>query len=153
MPRKEQYQRWKKNNPEIIKKLRDYNKKWNTENKEKCVKYCLKWQKKNPNKVRDWKEANKDKRVEYSFKSYYKNKDKIIPKKYKATKLFRKKYPEKYKAQQLAKTYIKIPKRYKCDVCKKQLAKDRHHPDYSKPFMVYLVCRSCHYKLNEGIIK
>lgn len=44
---------------------------------------------------------------------------------------------------------IKIPKDYLCEVCDKSLATNRHHKDYNKPFLVDLVCKKCHIKLDK----
>lgn len=57
---------------------------------------------------------------------------------------WRKKYPEKIRAVNIANRKIKIPKGEKCTMCKKRLATDKHHPDYSKPLKVIFLCRKCH---------
>jgi len=52
---------------------------------------------------------------------------------------------EKWKAQVLARK-IKIPKGTLCCICKKELAKIKHHEDYSKPLKIKFVCYRCHNK-------
>ena len=63
---------------------------------------------------------------------------------------WRNKNPEKYKAEYLSYNKIKIPESIKCEICNRNLAKERHHPDYSEPLYVQFVCINCHRtKLNR----
>jgi len=100
-------------------------------------------------------ENNKEKIKEY----YQKNKERILKKskewktknKEKLNENFKKdclKYPLHHKARSLAQK-IKIPKGKLCEVCNKELAKERHHKDYEKPLEVILVCVSCHKVLDK----
>jgi hypothetical protein len=61
------------------------------------------------------------------------------------TEEFRKwrgKNPEKYKAQQIVNTQIKLGKieRSFCKVCGKTCNIQAHHPDYSKPLKIIWLC-------------
>lgn len=117
--------------------------------------YQSKWYIKNREKIK-----NRSK-VYYNIhrkESIYKNKKwrENHPQK---TKLFRtenqkryiKKYPDKVRAHRIANKKIKITEGFLCEICKKEKAKHKHHPDYSKPLEVVLVCIKCHNKLhNEG---
>ncbi len=40
-----------------------------------------------------------------------------------------------------------------CTICKKNKAQDRHHPDYSKPKEVILVCKQCHKDIHKDTSK
>ena len=55
---------------------------------------------------------------------------------------------EKMKVYSLIRRKIIIPKNTLCEICKINLAIDRHHEDYSKPFEVIFVCKRCHNILN-----
>jgi hypothetical protein len=111
----------------------------------------------------EWYAMNRDIRLEKCREYYVKNKTKILElnKKWREehpieTRYMRSKnqkdyeirYPEKIKAHQLANNKIKIVKGIMCEICKKEQAKHRHHPDYSKPLEVVLVCIKCHNKLH-----
>ena len=50
----------------------------------------------------------------------------------------------KNKARALAHSYIKIIPNTLCQRCNNNLAKERHHTDYSKPLEVRLLCKECH---------
>ena len=58
---------------------------------------------------------------------------------------------KKQKANVLA--YKKYPslKGIVCEVCKKEKAVHRHHPDYNKPLLVKLVCWKCHGKIHAQL--
>jgi len=45
---------------------------------------------------------------------------------------------------------IKIPKYCKCELCHKRLAKEKHHPDYSRPLNVIFVCIKCHKEVHKN---
>ena|SRR3990167_2989851 len=59
----------------------------------------------------------------------------------------KKKYELKWKARSLAWNKIKIPLNTLCSICHKNYAKERHHPDYSKPLDVLFVCKKCHERI------
>ena len=62
---------------------------------------------------------------------------------------YRKKYPKKYLAQTIAGNHIKIEKA-KCSICQKSLSKIiKHHPNYSKPFFIIIMCYQCHNKIHS----
>ena len=57
--------------------------------------------------------------------------------------------PQKRKAKALARK-IKIPEEQICEMCKKNLATEKHHEDYSKPLEVIFCCRNyCHAILDK----
>lgn len=60
-------------------------------------------------------------------------------------------YPNKIKARNKANYYIKIPKGQMCERCKKRLAKQKHHEDYSKPLKVEFLCNQCHDKIEKAV--
>lgn len=43
-----------------------------------------------------------------------------------------------------------ISKPYKCSICENTKNIHGHHTDYTQPFKVTWVCRSCHYKIHSG---
>ena len=61
---------------------------------------------------------------------------------------YKKRYPQKRKAHKAVYNAIYCGKiqcasSFKCAFCQKQ-AKQYHHPDYAKPFLIVPVCRKCH---------
>jgi len=131
-------------------KNKGYGKIWRTKNRKKCRQYSLKWNRNNQDKINEYRNRTKVReRLRIIDKqNYYKHRKEKIEKKQIRTKEFRKKYPERAKAQNQAKYKIKIPKGKKCQICEKRLAKVRHHEDYSKPLEVILCCKICHYQLD-----
>jgi len=49
----------------------------------------------------------------------------------------------KSKARNIANNKIKIPIGQICEWCKKRLATEKHHEDYSKPLEVMYLCSRC----------
>ncbi|KKM69050.1 hypothetical protein LCGC14_1454700 [marine sediment metagenome] len=115
---------------------KENNKRYYKKNKEKVIK-----------KVREYQEENKDKISEYQKENAKKWAKKNPNKINKATKEYRKRNPEKKKA------WIKVERKIKieglCVRCKKVPAQHRHHPDYSKPLLVQLICRKCHKEIHS----
>jgi hypothetical protein len=101
-----------------------------------------------------WRKKHPDKYKRLSIASYYNLKEKIKTDPEKAeeyskyckekTYRWRQKYPEKYSAQRIAQKSIDIPEGQICERCNKELATERHHPDYSVPSWVELLCKKCH---------
>ena len=58
-------------------------------------------------------------------------------------------YRDKCKARRIAQAYMKV-KMGVCYFCKNATI-EMHHPDYSKPILVYPVCKKCHNKLHTLI--
>jgi len=103
-------------------------------NKERFKKYYKEYAKKNREKLRlklkRWRKANPKKSVA-SFRRYIK------------------KYPIRYRAHTIAMNNIKL-KNKKCKSCDTKEDLHRHHPDYSKPLNVIILCRSCHTEIHRG---
>lgn len=134
-------------------KIRESRKKYRKENSEKVRKWQKKWREENKDHIknykRDYRKNNKIKIKQYLQKPEVKEKRKKCYTK--ANKKHCKKYPERIKARNMARSHIKIPKGQLCEECNKNLAKERHHEDYSKPLEVILVCGKCHNKLYKLI--
>lgn len=61
----------------------------------------------------------------------------------KVAEAWRKKYPERSRAQQRAKRAHQLtPER--CEGCGLKKRLERHHPDYSRPTDVVFLCKPCH---------
>src|SRR3990167_1737113 len=106
-----------------------------------CVnKKSAKWRKENSEYVESCKPKKRKMDLEYQ-----KNKSATIPGyKTEEYRVYREKYPEKYKAQQRANQAIlsgKI-KRSPCEVCgeNRKYRVHAHHDDYSKPYEVRFLC-------------
>lgn len=61
---------------------------------------------------------------------------------------YAKKYPERITANELAKRKVKLNEF--CEFCG-NIARDRHHPDYSKPLEVLHLCKSCHQQIHSEL--
>jgi hypothetical protein len=85
---------------------------------------------------------------EYSKKQYLKRKKsgKVIQNTYNMMK----KYPEKFRARQLAQYAVKIGtiKKSPCEVGKEEKAQ-MHHPDYTKPLEIKWLCIKHHRELHR----
>lgn len=122
--------------------------KYEIEHRNKTYKeYQKKWWVENKDKIRGYKAKRHDKILEYERKR-------------KKTKAFKDKLKEEYQknkekflARQKANKYITIPKGKLCEICNKELAKYKHHNNYSKPLEVIFCCSMCHNKLDRGLVK
>jgi len=80
-------------------------------------------------KANEWRKKNPQKAIEQTNK-------------------WRKNNPKKRNAEARAQRNIKIPPGKLCEICKKNLATQRHHPDYSKPLDIVMLCTKCHVNLH-----
>lgn len=111
-----------------------YAKEWRKKNKDKWYKRINEWKEENRDHIREWnRNYNKRNRKRFSINA----------------KKYRQKYPEKIKAHNKAKN-IEIIKGKLCEICNINLAKEKHHPNYFKPFDVKFLCVSCHNKTHIG---
>ena len=69
----------------------------------------------------------------------------------KNTELYRKRHPERAKAQRLAQHKTKLGQ--KCEKCESNLKLVRHHPDYDFPLQVITLCEVCHNKIHNPKIE
>lgn len=106
-------------------------KEWYQKNREERLAYQKKYNK-----------SHREDRSKYQEEWGKKNPDKIN----KSVKRYRKKNPHKKKVWDKAKN-IKL--QGMCQICHKRKSTDRHHPDYSKPREVILVCKQCHKDLHS----
>jgi hypothetical protein len=97
---------------------------------------------------RRWTESHRDRQREYDRAYKKRNREKI--REYRLThpeehrrhvKKYKEKNPEKVLAHELVR--FRIPINGPCEVCG-GVSTERHHPDYSKPLEVMIVCRKCH---------
>ena len=132
-----------------------YRHKYYLKNKKRIHIYKHKWYLKNSKKLRDRrkKRYQDNKERELKRNNIYKKKNivKVRQIRLKNTKDYQKRYPEKRKAQVLSQN-IKIPKKQPCELCKKKLAVQKHHPDYSKPLEVQFLCVQCHNDVHNNKI-
>jgi hypothetical protein len=61
-------------------------------------------------------------------------------------KNYKKRNKIKVNARNMAEKYIKIPEGTLCQKCGKNIAKERHHEDYTKPLEVKFWCKDCHFE-------
>lgn len=57
--------------------------------------------------------------------------------------------PDKVIAQRLAQK-VTMKENQNCERCKVNLARERHHPDYSEPLRIIFLCISCHRIVNKN---
>ncbi len=114
---------------------KQYMKEYNIKNRERLREVKREWTKNNP-------EITKQSRKKYYEK--VKNTEKYLSRHNKNAKVYKKRYPEKVKAQMQSYHKIKIEYKQLCEGCDDNLAVERHHPDYSEPLNVRLLCKDCH---------
>jgi len=112
---------------------------WRANNKEQHYEQVLRWREKHPDKYEIRKEAMRNRPRDRS-EEYKKRKKKVNK--------YIKSNPLKIKAQQIGKT-VTIPDGALCVICDHRPAIQRHHPNYSKPREVLLVCGVCHAELDK----
>ena len=122
-----------------IQKIKTYKHNWYLKNKEKIKGRRLKRYYKNKKKELDYNKKYKKKNIVKMRKIWIKN-----------SKDYRKKYPEKIKAHSLSQM-IKIPLGKMCEKCNKNLAAQKHHEDYSKPYEIKFVCVQCHNDIHNNV--
>ena len=133
---------------------RELEKTWRINNQDKKRESRAKYRENNRENIREMDRQyyadNHEKRLETARKAqqkYYKT-EKGREKYDIQNKVCRKRHPEKAKARSLLSNAIcdgKIIRPTKCSLCSSdQFAIEAHHPDYSKPYEVILLCRSCH---------
>jgi len=84
--------------------------------------------------------------------NYKKNREKYIL----ASRESRSKYPEKEKAHNIIRGLIRSGKIIRpsiCSACNKTCKPQAHHEDYSKPYEIIWLCRSCHMKHHKGVFE
>jgi hypothetical protein len=109
-----------KHKDKMLRQMQEYTKK----NHKDILEYISKWRKENPNKVKGYYKNNREKHNASMREYYIKNKDK---------------HHARIEARR-----IPIPEGYLCQKCNIDPAIERHHPDYSKPLEINLLCRKCH---------
>lgn len=113
---------------------KEYDRKYREEHKDKCKESHNKSIKKNPElyriSKRKWNKKNLVKKAE-------------LARKYRIRK------SKEVEARNLAQK-IKIPINEKCELCKINLAMERHHPNYNQPLEVMFLCVECHGRLHLG---
>jgi hypothetical protein len=108
---------------------------------------------KNKRKIRDYERTYRkgEKRMEYQRQ--YSRKYSKLPKARATTSVRLKRYHKnpvfkmKYLARQTARKYIPA---IECLLCGSKERLERHHPDYSKPLEVMILCQTCHRKVERG---
>ena len=93
-----------------------------------------------------WKIKNPEKNRKQKNEYYQRNKDKIVKKQSVYQKQYRTRNPEVYNAYKLL---ARIKVSGLCSECNENIATQKHHEDYSKPYDVVYVCNKCHAKLDK----
>ena len=102
---------------------RETSRRWKTKHKEKVRASRKEWERKHPNWRAKYKETQKR-----CYKSWVeRNKEHYI--------ITKRAHEKAYK----------VPLKEKCEICGSP-AKERHHPDYSKPLEIMHLCVQCHKK-------
>ncbi len=104
----------------------EYRRQHYLKNRQKYLEQTKKWHKANPEAV---KEINR-----------------------RAVEKYKLKYPERAKANYLAKYHIPLDGRC-CEICGSTEDLHRHHDDYSKPLEVIIMCKECHDKTHGELRK
>jgi len=122
-------------------KHKDHVREYQKKHKDRIREYNKNWRIKN-----GWVASKKEPfdLIKYRKEYYQKNKEKL--KAYSLKLYIRDR--EKWRARKLAQYHVKIPKGQLCELCKVNQATERHHKDYSKPYIVLFVCKECHEKIH-----
>ncbi len=119
------------------KEITEWQKEYRKKNKITLKKYIRDYYKQNKEKIKEniksWRKKNPKKHREHAKTDYIK-------------------HSKQYKAKSLART-IKIPNGQICVICNKNLAVEKHHPNYNKPLKVEFVCIPCHNYLHKTIME
>lgn len=122
-----------------------YKKKWDETHKEHCATYNEKYRKEHPNYYKEWlKTKPSDYELQKSRRQRENNPERVNARQTR----YRKKYPFKIKAQW--KAFSNIPIVGDCADCGSLENLERHHPDYSEPLEVEILCHKCHVKRKEA---
>ncbi len=119
-------------------------------NKDKCHKNASKWVKKNREAInkknRERYEENPEKVLE-RMRKYRKSTKTYL-------KSYRKRHPEKIRAQSQLQDHVKrgnIIKPSNCSICNSEKWIEAHHADYNKPLVVVWVCKKCHNAIHKRL--
>jgi len=138
----------------VTKKRLEAAKRYRLTHREKIKAYRTRYYLEHKDTIKAWKQSEVGK---LSAKKYRLSpKGKITQYKYQQTpahnlyhNIWAKKNRIQKNAQLIAIRHIKIPDGQLCTKCSINLAIERHHPDYSKPLEVVLVCRNCHVDIHK----
>ena len=125
---------------------------WREKNKEKYEKIKKNFKIRNPNYDKNYNLMNKEKRKEQKkvYREVMKKDKNWKERRKEETKRHNIKNPEKVKARRIA-LKIEIPIGQICLKCNKNVAREKHHPDYSKPSEIIFLCISCHKEIHSGV--
>lgn len=127
--------KWKENHP-------DYDKEYYQKNKDKAKEYREINKPKRNKQKREWDKKNKKHNKKYRQENRRKY------------NFSRKKWGENNKEKILAENkarIVKIPNGKLCQRCRKRLARNKHHPNYSKPLKVKFLCKKCHSEVHREL--
>ena len=123
------------------------------------VKYALKYQKDNPEKVKQYERKRTQTKALYQsnyYKEWYAKHGRKRADNYLDIIIFwRKNNPEKIKVMDKVYYLVKkglINRPLECSICGRKARIYAHHEDYTKPFEIIWVCGSCHKNIHLGKI-
>jgi len=123
--------------------MKEYNKKYYLEHKEKIKVATIKWAKENPEKVKGYtkKINNSQKARDRKDKWIIENKEKNAE----CKNNWRKAHAERDKIKIHARNMSsKIPLKSSCEICGEKKSLQKHHWRYDKPLLVNTLCSTCH---------
>ena len=127
--------------------LRQYKHMWYMKNRDRALKESSERQKHNPSHVRavvKWRRNNPEKCAEIQRKYYNLHKEELLEKQKQKRKL----EPEKGHAHDVGR---RIPLADTCEFCDSVEKLERHHPDYSEPYIIVTACKDCHEVLDQTL--
>lgn len=144
-------------NPEYYRqnkeKIKASAKKWRKANLSQQAEYQRNYARKNPEIIKavgkKWRNNHPEKYrviMHQNYVQYYpENKEKFRT----ASKKWKKNNPQKVAAQKKAQKNISFADQC-CEICQSNENLVRHHPDYSTPLSVEILCHKCHMKEHRG---
>jgi hypothetical protein len=121
--------------------LRKYKHDWYVSHKEECLQRADLWHKTHPEAFKGallrYRKTHQQEFNRRQKEYYRRHKEELLEK----DKIRRELEPEKAHAHNVARY---IPLAPNCELCPSTERLQRHHPDYSEPYIVVTLCKDCH---------
>jgi hypothetical protein len=132
-------------------KIQERNSKYHATHKNEKAEYDKKYREKNTLRIAkrraEWYKKNREDILKKAKLFYVEKSEKI--KQYASE--HKKKHRKEANARNYARNHITLEGK-QCELCQSTRALQRHHPDYSKPLEIQVLCSSCHRRIHEDSV-